>query len=94
MLPIDEDDLFVGSPQSKFFDVLFNANKSIVEDMLLECIDKHVAMEYLLEKLTQKYDIDLEQELMNFKIENQDELHHGRTDFFITAVGDVLSKHE
>lgn len=94
MLPIDEDDLFVGSPQSKFFDVLFHANKSIVEQTLLDCIEDHVAMEQLLEQLAQKYDFDLAYELQNYKIENQDNVYNGKTDFFISTVGDVLTKHE
>jgi excinuclease UvrABC ATPase subunit len=94
MLHVDEDDLFVGSPQSKFFDILFHANKSIVEQTVLECIEKHVSMEQLLESLAQKYNFDLEYELENYKIENQDALYNGTNDFFIATVGDVLTKHE
>ena len=34
MLYEDEDDFFVGSPRSKFFDILFNANRDLVENAL------------------------------------------------------------
>jgi hypothetical protein len=51
-------------------------------------------MESILEELASKYDIDLEQEIMNFKYEKQDEMHHRKMDFFISTVGDVLTKNE
>jgi len=81
MLHMDEDDFLVGTPQSKFFDVMFHANRTIVEDALLNCVERHVAMESILEELASKYDIDLEQEIMNFKYEKQDEMHHRKMDF-------------
>jgi len=94
MLPIDEDDFFVGSPQSKFFDILFNANKNLVSDTMEKHIERHVSMEILLEKLSKKVDFDLEQELMNIKIEQQDDVHHYKTDFYISTVGDILTQSE
>jgi len=50
MLYEDEDDFFMGSPKSKFFDILFNANRELVKTKLLEIVDRYSAMEILLEK--------------------------------------------
>jgi hypothetical protein len=94
MLHIDEDDLFVGSPRSKFFDILFNANKSVVEDVMTKHIERHVAMEQLLEQLASRYEIDIEQELSSILYEKQDDVLIRKTDFFIATVGDVLTQNE
>ncbi len=94
MLHIDEDDFFVGSPRSKFFDILFHANKSVVEDVMEKHIEKHVAYEYFLEEISKKYDINFEQEIMNILFEKQDDIMIRKADFFIATVGDVLTQNE
>ena len=50
MLYEDEDDFFMGSPKSKFFDILFHANQDLVKMKLLQIVDRYSAMEILLEK--------------------------------------------
>lgn len=90
MLYEDEDDFLVGSPKSKFFDVILHANKTAVENAMTKCIERHVAMEYLLEKLAEEHNIDLENEILMFKIDKQDEMLNRKNDFFIATVGDVL----
>lgn len=92
MLHIDEDDFFVGSPESKFFDVIFHANKGLVENVLVKQIDRYGAMEILLEKLSQKVDFDIEAELMNIMIDEQDALYHKKIDFYIATTGDILTQ--
>lgn len=94
MLYIDEDDFLVGSPKTKFFDILFNANKSIVEDAMTNHIERHVAMEYLLEKLCQNEDMDFDQEIRSIIYEKQDDILIRKTDFFISTVGDILTQNE
>lgn len=94
MLPIDEDDYFVGSPESKFFDILFNANKNLVKDTLEKHVERYVAMEILLEKLCAQTELELENELIHIKVEQLDKVHHYKTDFFISTVGDILTQNE
>ena len=36
----DEDDIFMGSPKSKFFDVTREASKEVVEDEIDKIIEK------------------------------------------------------
>ena len=50
MLYEDEDDFFMGSPKSKFFDIVFNANRELVKTKLAHIIDRYSALEILLEK--------------------------------------------
>ena len=94
MLYEDEDDFFIGSPRSKFFDILFNANRDLVENALEKHIERHVAMEMLLEKLAKEKGLDLEAEISTIGIENQDEIHNAKNDFFIHIVGNILTQNE
>lgn len=94
MLYEDEDDFFVGSPKSKFFDIMFNANRNLVEDALEKHVERHVAMEILLEKLAQNAGLNLEAELSNIGLEQQDDIHNAKADFFITTVADILTQNE
>lgn len=94
MLYEDEDDFFVGSPKSKFFDIIFNANKNLVEDALEKHVERHIAMEIILGKLIEEKGMNLEAEISTIRVEKQDEIHHGKVDFFISTVGDILTQNE
>jgi tRNA nucleotidyltransferase/poly(A) polymerase len=94
MLYEDEDDFFVGSPRSKFFDIMFNANKNLVEDALEKHVERHVAMEMILAKLIEEKGMNLEAEISTIRVEKQDEIHHAKMDFFIATVGDILTQNE
>jgi len=43
----DEDDVFMGSPKSKFFDIIYNANRNLVELELEVLIERMACMEIL-----------------------------------------------
>jgi hypothetical protein len=94
MLYEDEDDFFVGSPRSKFFDIMFNANKNLVEDALEKHVERHVAVEMLLNKFIEEKGLHLEAEISTIRAEKQDEIHHAKIDFFIATVGDILTQNE
>lgn len=94
MLYENEDDFFAGSPRSKFFDILFNANKNLVEDTLEKHIERHVAMEIILEKLALEKGLNLEAEISTLRVEKQDDIHLAKTDFFISTTGDILTQNE
>ncbi len=94
MLYEDEDDFFVGSPRSKFFDIIFNANKNLVEDSLEKHVERHVAMEMILRKFADENDINIEAEISTIRAEKQDEIHHAKMDFFISITGDILTQNE
>lgn len=86
----EEDEIFGGTPKSKFFDIVFNANRNLVEFELEKLAEKLVALEALMEQK----DEDFLQKVQNFILENPDAIHQGKNDFFIGFVGDVLSSHE
>ena len=95
MLYEDEDDFFMGSPKSKFFDIIFNANRNIVQEQLLKIADRYCAMELLLEKLLEeKGELDADSLIKTTLYEEADEIHKRMMDFFIGNVGDILTQNE
>ncbi len=92
MLLEDEDDIFVGSPKSKFFDVVFNASKNVVEDELEKHIDRFAAYEVLLEKLSDEMGMDLESELNEIMLKNSKEVNDSKIDFYLSTVGKIVAK--
>ncbi|MBU1658081.1 DUF2018 family protein [bacterium] len=87
----DEDDVFVGSPKSKFLDVVFNANNDVVRYELEKFIDKVAAMEVLL---TQHIGDDIDKQLKSIAITNEDEVDTKAKSLYIELMGAVLSKSE
>lgn len=92
MLYEDEDDFFMGSPKSKFFDILFHANQEIVKNKLLDIVDRYSAMEILLEK---QYGAEaLESLIATVKMDEADRVLEHNNDFFIGVVGEILTQNE
>ena len=91
MLYEDEDDIFMGSPKSKFFDILFNANKDLVKSKLLHIIDRYNAMELLLEKELEE---NVDHAIATVLLEEADAIMHRNNDFFIATVGEILTQNE
>lgn len=89
---LDEDDIFGGSPKSKFFDIIYNANRNLVEFELEKLLERQVALEKLLE---QNYNQDeIENHIKNYIIDKPDTINEGKNDIFIGFVGDVLTNNE
>ena len=92
MLYEDEDDFFMGSPKSKFFDIVFHANQEIVKNKLLDIVDRYSAMEILLEK---QYGAEaLESLIATVKMDEADRVLEHNNDFFIGVVGEILTQNE
>jgi hypothetical protein len=91
LLEIDEDDILIGSPRSKFFDMILNANRDLVENILEKNIDRFAAMEILLrDELRDEFENVINQTIY----ERQDAIEEVKNDFFINCVGEILSQHE
>lgn len=92
MLYEDEDDYFMGSPKSKFFDILFHANQELVKNKLLDIVDRYSAMEILLEK---QFGADaLEGMIHTVIFEEADAIVSHNNDLFIATMGDILTQNE
>ncbi|AII14792.1 putative protein (DUF2018 domain) [Campylobacter iguaniorum] len=84
-----EDDIFGGSPKDKFFDIVFNANRNLVENELEKIFMELVA----LRELGEEKGINM-QDINSFLALRQDELETGLNDVYIGLTGDILTQNE
>jgi len=90
---LEDDDLFGGSPKKKYFDIIFNANRNLVEEELSRNLEKLAAYELLFEEMMGE-DKDIMQILQNYIWENVDKVKEKQTSLFIEGMGDILTKNE
>ena len=86
----DEDDIFSGTPQSKFMDIIYNASKDLAKQELTRLMERQAALEMMLEERVE----DLEGELRRFAFENQDAVDTKTKSLFIESVGNILTQNE
>lgn len=90
---LDDDDFFGGSPKKKYFDIIFNANRNLVEDELSDNLKKIAALELLLEEMMGE-DKDILQIVQNYIWENQEKIDKKTVDLYIEGMGNILTKNE
>lgn len=82
-------DIFTQNPRDKFFDILFNANRNLVENEIEKLLEKFIAMSIYCEQngfdeIAQK----------GFIAQNPSEIYEGLNDIYIGLSGDILSQNE
>jgi hypothetical protein len=86
----DDDGMFMGTPKSKFFDVVYNANRNLVEQEIEDIIERMC----LLEMIAEENEEELEQKLAELKFSKSQELEDRKFDAFINSTGNILSQNE
>jgi len=87
----DEDDVFLGTPQSKLMDIIFSANNDVVRFDLENFIQERAAMEILLaEKLGENFYKEVE----ILKHSKRDEVEMKTKSLCIELTGEIVSKSE
>ncbi len=85
----DEDDIFSGSPKSKFFDVFRNASSLIVQEEMDKIIEKLAICEYILSK---DYNIDIDEDLKKYKLENIEEIEELKKSLYLEYTGEIIQR--
>ncbi len=92
---LEDDDLFGGTPEKKYFDILFNANRNLVENYLKTNLEKIAAMELMLEKyLELEDDEDVDLHIRRYVVNNQAEIDPLVTNLQIVDMGNILTQNE
>jgi hypothetical protein len=86
----DENDIFGGSPKSKFMDVIFNANNDIVRQELQKMVYEMAAMELALEK----QGIDTQSIVRQMQFEHGGEVEDNAKNIYMNVMGNILSQSE
>ncbi len=87
----DEDDIFIGSPKSKYFDISASSNNEIVEDEFDKLIKKYAVMEILLSK-DRGVDFDINKMINQYVFENTDEVEEMKKGLYIELTGDIVCR--
>ncbi len=92
---LEDDDLFGGTPEKKYFDIMFNANRNLVEYYMTSNLQKIVVLEKMLEKhldLAEDEDVDLH--IRRHVVNNQEEIDALVTNLYIVDMGNILTQNE
>ncbi len=90
---LDDDDIFGGKPEKKFFDIVFNANRNLVQNELNNSVRKVAALELLLEEMLGE-DKDTDAIINNYIFNNQDKVDQRADNIYIEMMGNVLTQNE
>lgn len=88
----DEEDIFQGSPKSKFLDIVFNANSDLVHTELARIMERMAAMELMLQEQYGEDEID--EVIRKFEFERSVDVDMMAKNLYIISVGNVLSRNE
>ena len=89
----EDDDLFGGTAEKKYFDIIFNANRSVVENALSDNLRKMNAMEALLIEALGE-DTDIDKIVKNYIASNIETVEDDLKNAYIAGMGDILTQAE
>lgn len=87
----DEDDIFVGSAKSKYFDVAKQANDEIVQDEFDKLLEKVAVMELLLSK-NEDENFDINNLVKQYVFENSEEIENMKKGLYLELTGDIICR--
>jgi hypothetical protein len=89
---MDDDDVFLGSPKKKFYDIIFNANRNLVEDKIDNLIARIVAMEEVLEEQNITLE-DIDKMVLTKEVEYKS-FEDKKTSMYIELTGEIVTQNE
>ena len=89
----EDDEVLGGSPKSRFFDILFHANRNVVETEIEKMMEWMAALELIIE---QKCGLDVEKEVAKvlYDGEQRAQLEQKLNSLYIEYMGKILSQSE
>ena len=87
----DEDDIFMGSPKSKFFDIARTASQEVVEDEIDKIIEKFAILEMMVTK-EKGEDFDFNQFFKQYAFENADEVNNMKKGLYMEFTGEIICR--
>ena len=87
----DEDNLFGGTPASKYHDIANQANEEIVKDEFDKIVQRYAVMELLLTK-DKDFNYDLLRELDQYAIEHFQEVEDKKKGLYVEFTGNIVMR--
>ena len=86
----DEDNIFGGTPESKYHDIAAQANDEIVKDEFNKIVQKFAIMEAMLRE---KYeDEDLDRMITQYGFDNSMEVENMKKGLYIEFTGNIVMR--
>ena len=87
----DEDNIFGGTPASKYHDIANQANEEIVKDEFDNIVKRYAVMELLLTK-DKEFNYDLLRELDQYAIEHSQEVEEKKKGLYVEFTGNIVMR--
>ena len=87
----DEDDIFMGSPKSKFFDVSREASVDVVEDEWDKVIEKVAVLEMMLSE-GKGEEFDINQVIKQYAFDNIDKVNAVKKGLYVEFTGEIICR--
>ena len=87
----DQDDIFMGSPKSKFFDVSRQASKDIVEEEIDKIVEKLAVLEMIISEGKDE-DFDINQYIRDYTFANMDDVNGMKKGLYVEFTGEIISR--
>jgi len=87
----DMNDLFAGTPSSKFWDIVNQANEEIVQDEVDKVFKRYAIMEMMLSE-GKGLDYDLYADIEKYGFENSIEVENKKKGLYIEFTGDIVCR--
>lgn len=88
----DEDDIFMGSPRSKFLEIIFTANRNLAEHELEKIMRRLAATELLLGEFIHEDEID--GKVNQLLLTEADKIDEYVKNHYIEHVGNIVTSNE
>lgn len=86
----DEGNIFGGTPQSKFWDILTQASDDLVKEQVDEFMRKHAIMENML--IEQYGEDTLNKMIKSYALENSIQVEEDKKSTYITLTGEIVTR--
>ncbi len=87
----DEDDIFMGSPKSKFFDVTREASKEVVEDEIDKIIEKLAVLEMIISE-DKDENFDINEFIKEYTLENSQKVKAMEKGLYVEFTGEIICR--
>jgi len=93
MFDMDEDDVFVGSPRSKFYDIIHTANKNLVADEIDMLIERYLVLEIMAEQ--KGVDVDnIHNIAKSYCVSNASEVESRKMSLYMDLTANIVTRNE
>ena len=86
----DENDIFSGTPKSKFWDIAKQSNEEIVEDVFDKIVEEYAIMEKLLEQFMS--DEEIERAFNSMPISEPTELENRKKGLYMQFTTEIVQR--